>query len=149
MLENIYNNERIGNSLLKDGLITEDQWKKALELHREKGGFIGKILVEEEFVIEEDLLSYFVEKYGLSYMPPANFPIDPENKKFLSEEIARKYLLLPVDKQGFRLTVICPGPLERALLCHALEVCKGVPVIYFLSTISDIEEAIEKLYKKE
>lgn len=148
MLELIYNLERIGNSLLKDGLLTEDQWREALEIHKQKGGFIGKILVEKEFLMEEELLSYFLETYGIPYISPAQFPIDTESKRFLSEEIARKYLLLPVANQGFRLTVICPGPLERALLGHALEACKGTPVTYFFSNISEIEEGIEKLYEK-
>ncbi len=146
MLENIYNNERIGNHLLKDGLVTQDQWKEALEIHGEKGGFLGKILVEKEFLFEEELLSYFLEKYALPYIQPAEFPINTESKKFIKRELATKYLLLPVDHVGIRLSVICPGPLEGALLGNALEACQGCPVTYFLSTISEIETAISDLY---
>lgn len=148
MLESIYSNERTGNSLVKDGLITEDQLKEALEVHQRKGGFLGKILVERGVLAEEEILTYFLEKYAVPYVPPSNFPINPESKKFIPEEIARKYLLLPIDHIGFRLSVICPGPLEGALLGQVLETCQGWPVSYFLSTISEIEEAIEKIYGK-
>ena len=146
MLETAYHNKRIGNLLLKDGLINQDQWKEALEIHKEKGGFIGKMLVEKEFLAEEELLSYFLEKFGTPYMPPSQFPVNPESKKFIPEDIAKKYLLLPVDHQGYRLVLIAPGPVEVLLLSNALEACKGFPLIYFLSSISDIEKAIEKLY---
>lgn len=148
LIKQIYNNERIGKSLVKDGLITEGQLKEALELQKEKGGFLGKILVEKEFLLEEEFLSYFLDRYAVPYIQPATFSINPESKKFISEEVARKYLLLPVDHIGNRLTVICAGPLEGALLGHALEACKGIPVSYFLSTISEIEEAIEKVYRR-
>jgi hypothetical protein len=146
MWNNIYNNERIGSTLLKDKLITDDQWNEALEAHKEQGGFIGKILVEKEFLMEEELLSYFLEQYGVPYLPPAQYPINPEAKDFLPEETARKYLLLPVDKEGYRLTVICPGPLERASFAEAFEACKGTPATFFLSTISEIETALDALY---
>jgi len=149
MIEKIYNSERIEKNLLKDGLITEDQFKEASEVLKEKGGFIGKILVEKEFVAEEEMLSYFLEKYAVPYAPPLEFPINPEAKKFLPEEIARKYLLLPVDFIGFRLTVICPGPIEGALLGYVLEACQEWPVSYLLGMMSDLEEAIEKLYGKK
>ena len=149
LLEQIYNNERIGNSLVKDGLITEDQLKESLEVQKEQGGFLGKILVEKEFLMEEEMLSYFLERYAIPYIQPSQFPINPESKKFISEEIARKYLLLPVDNIGHRLSVICAGPLEGALLGNILEACNGWPVSYFLSNISEIEEAIEKVYRGE
>lgn len=149
MWDDIYNNERIGKTLLKDGLITEQQWKEALDLYADQKGFIGKILVDKGFLMEEELLSYFLEQYGVPYMPVAQVPINPAAKSCLPEEVARKYLLLPVDKQGYRLTVICPGPLERATLAQVLESCKGTPVTYFLSTMSEIEAALEMLYRGE
>ena len=148
-MEYIYNNERIGKSLLKGGLITEDQLRQALEINKEKGGFLGKVLVEKEFLTEEAMLSHFLEVHAVPYAPPADFPINPQSKKFIAEETARKYLLLPVDHIGFRLTVICPGPLEVGVLGKALEACKGVPVIYFLGMMSDIEVQIEKIYKEK
>ena len=149
LFEQIYNNEGIGHSLVKDGLISEDQLQEALEVHREKGGFLGKVLVEKEFLAEEEILSYFLEKYAVPYVPPSQFPINPKSKAFISEEVASKYLLLPVDNIGFRLTVICAGPLEGALLGNALEACHGWPVSYFLSNISELEEGIEKMYGKK
>jgi hypothetical protein len=146
LFEYIYNNERTGQTLIKDGVITEDQLKEALEVQKEQGGFLGKILVEKGILAEEEILSYFLEKYAIPYVPPSQFPINPESKKFIPEEIARKYLLLPVDHIGYRLSVICAGPLEGALLGQLLEACQGWPVSYFLSNIGEIEEAIERMY---
>jgi hypothetical protein len=146
MIEHIYNNDRIGTSLVKDGLISGEQLEEALELYKTKGGFIGQILVDNEWAFEEELLTYFMDRYALPYVPPAQFPINPESKKFIAKEIAEQYLLLPVDHIGYRLTVICPGPLEGAVLGNALEACRGWPVSYFLCNISELTEAIEKHY---
>jgi len=146
VFENIYNNERIGSQLVNDGLVTQEQLQEGLRIHGEQGGFLGKILVEKEFLYEEALLSYFLERYALPYVQPDVFPINPESKKFISEDLASKYLLLPVDHIGIRLSVVCPGPLEGALLGNALDACQGCPVTYFLSTISEIETALSALF---
>lgn len=146
MIELIYNNERIGKGLVDDGLITQQQFEEAVSLHKTRGGFIGKILVEHEWIFEEELLTYFMDKYALPYVPPAQFPINPQSKRFIPREIAEQYLLLPVDHIGYRLTVICPGPLEGALLGSVLEACQGWPVSYFISTISDLADAIANHY---
>ncbi len=146
MIKLIYSNERIGTSLLRDGLISKDHLEEALRIHQTCGGFLGKILVDNEWIFEEELLSYFVDRYALPYVSPATFPINPDSKKFVPLEIAKEYLLLPVDHIGYRLTVICPGPLEGAVLGNALKACQGWPVSYFVSTISELTEAIEKHY---
>lgn len=142
----IYNSESIGDKLVADGVISREQFKEAYDIQRLQGGFVGKILVEKGMVFEEELLSHFIDKYAISYVQPKDFPINTASKRFIPEELAREYLLLPVDNMGYRLTVICAGPLEGAILGHALEACNGTPVSFFISTISEIERALKEMY---
>lgn len=146
MLEQIYNSERIGGQLVKDGLVTQEQLQIALGLLEKQGGFLGKPLVDNGFVPEEAILSYFLDRYALPYAQLAQFPINRDSLKFVSADVAAKYLLLPVDHIGIRLTVVAPGPMEGAILGKALDACKGCPVTYYLSSISEIETAVAAAY---
>jgi len=50
---------QIGNRLMQEGMITEEQLARALERQQQEGGRIGQNLVDLGFVREEDLLRFF------------------------------------------------------------------------------------------
>ncbi|MCK4261953.1 hypothetical protein KAW55_00345 [bacterium] len=136
---------RIGESLVREGMITKSQLKEAFEIEKQKGGFIGKILVELDYLSEEELTGHFVERYGCPYLPLANYEMNPEAIKMVPEAVARKYLLLPVDKMGNLLTVAAANPLETRVV-EAVKELTGCKVISYVSTISAIEKGIEFYY---
>ena len=51
----IISNERLGQILLREGVIKEDDLRKALEIQTEQGGFLGEILLEMGLIIPRDL----------------------------------------------------------------------------------------------
>lgn len=137
--------KRIGESLLREGIIIKSQLKQALEIERQKGGLLGKILVELGYLSEEELTGHFVEKYSCPYLPLANYEMNPEAIKIIPEVVARKYLLLPVDKIGNLLTVATANPLETKV-AEAIKELTGCRVVSYVSTISAIEKAIDIYY---
>lgn len=141
-----YINKKLGEILVEHDLITQSQLDMALELQKEKGGLIGELLVELKFVSEEDIAKTLTAQYGFAYLPLSNYEIDQELIKFIPERVARQYRLIPIDKIGDNLTIAMSNPLNSQAI-EDIETLLGCNVQAFVSTNSDILQAIEKYYK--
>lgn len=140
------NNKTLGELLLDRGLITQAQMDQGLELQRVRGGLIGEILVELEFVKEDDIAQALTAQYGFPYLPLSNYDVDSEITSIIPARVARQYLLVPIDKIGNNLTLAMSNPLNVQAI-EDVELLSGCSVQTFVSTTSDIKKAIEKYYK--
>ncbi|MFA5096150.1 MAG: type II secretion system protein GspE, partial [Candidatus Omnitrophota bacterium] len=95
---------------------------------------------------EEDIAQALTAQYGFPYLPLANYDIDPEVSEIVPARVARQYLLVPVDKIGNNLTVSMSNPLNIQAI-EDVELLTGCNVQVFVSTSSDLKQAIEKYYK--
>lgn len=138
--------EKLGELLIAQGFINQEQLNKALTIQKEQGGLMGEILVELGFCSEEDVAQALTAQYGFPYLPLSNYEINPEVLNIIPDRVARQYLLVPVDKLGNNLTITMSDPLNTQAL-EDVELLSGCMVQTFVSTSSDIKKAITKYYK--
>ena len=140
------NNKPLGELLLDRGIINQAQLDQGLDIHREKGGLIGEILVELGFVKEDDIAQALTAQYGFPYLPLGNYDVDRDITSIIPGRVARQYLLVPIDKIGNNLTLAMSNPLNVQAI-EDVELLSGCSVQTFVSTSSDIKRAIAKYYK--
>ena len=138
--------KQLGELLVERGIISREQLDKALSLKQEKGGLIGEILVELGFAREEDIAHALTAQYGFPYLPLNNYDIDQSITEVIPARVARQYLLIPIDKTGNSLTIAMSNPLNIQAV-EDVELLSGCSVQTFVSTSSDIKNAIAKYYK--
>ena len=138
--------KHLGQLLVERGVITPEQVALAVNYQNQKGGLFGEILVEMKFATEEDIAQALTCQYGFPYLPLANYEIDREVINSVPENICRQYCLVPIDKIGNSLTLAMANPLNDNAL-EDVELITGCAVQTFVSTASDIREAIVKYYK--
>ncbi|MFC1658572.1 hypothetical protein ACFL1D_04205, partial [Candidatus Omnitrophota bacterium] len=129
------------------GLIDEGQLSKALAIQQEKGGLLGEVLVALGYVQESDIAMALTSQYGFPYLPLESYEIAPEIIQIVPEDIARQYLLVPIDKFGSNLSIAISNPLNSEAI-EEVEALVGINVQIFVSTGSDVKRAIEKYYQK-
>ena len=139
-------NKKLGELLMDAGLITLAQLDQALELQKDKGGLIGEILVQLKFTTEEDIAKTLTAQYGFAYLPLSNYEIDAELAKLVPERVANQYCLIPIDRMSNNLTIAMSNPLNNQAV-EDIETISGCSVQIFVSTTTDIRQAIEKFYK--
>lgn len=139
-------NKQLGELLIERNVINRIQLDKALAVQREKGGLIGEILVELEFVKEEDIAQSLTAQYGFPYLPLSNYEINQEVINIIPARVARQYMLVAIDKIGSNLTLAMSNPLNVQAI-EDVELLSGCNVQTFVSTSSDVKKAIEKYYK--
>ena len=87
------NAPRIGDLLLKEGLITQDQLNKALQEQRNNGTRVGYNLVKLGYVKETDLTRMLARQHKMPAVDLTKFQVDPRIAKLIPAELALKHRL--------------------------------------------------------
>lgn len=139
--------KQLGELLVERGIITEAQLDKALKLQKEKGGLIGQVLVFLGYVKEEEIAQALTVQYGFPYLPLECYDINADAIKMIPENVATQYNLIAIDKIGDLLTIAMSNPLNFQAI-EDIEMLAKCKVQVFVSTMTDISNAIKKYYKK-
>jgi len=140
--------KKLGELLKEAGLIDDFQLQSALAHQRNWGGKLGRILVEMEFVREEDVARVIAEKLGIPYANLFEPEIPSAALKLIKEDVAKKYSVVPVKKEGGGLIVAMSDPLDIETI-DVLRFITGLNIKPALAQESEIRDAIRKYYDHE
>jgi len=136
---------RLGEMLIARGLISEEDLQRALEIQRERGDKIGKILVDLGFVAMRDVLAALSEQLGVPLVsldgPP---PVTPETEG-LSPRFMRQCRFIPIAQEGATLRIAMADPLDFETV-SAVRGFTGLHVETALAAEQEILDAIERYY---
>jgi type IV pilus assembly protein PilB len=108
--------DRIGDLLLREGLITQEQLDRALREVREHGTRLGYNLIKLGFIKETDLTRMLGRQYRIPAVDLARFQVDPKVAKLIPAELALKHQVMPVRREGRTLTVALGDPTRMGVL---------------------------------
>src|SRR5262249_26320238 len=135
-----------GDLLVAGRLITRDQL--ALALRKQKGSSekLGSILVRMSFINEEQLAGFLSQQYGVPSITLASINVEMGVLQLVPPGIARRYDLLPIQREGDNLTVAMADPVNVHAIDHVTFVT-GLRVLPVVAAQGAIREAIEKYYE--
>ena len=140
--------ENIIEILLKSKRLQAEQIEKALQIQKQKGIPLKCVLVEQDFISEEELLSLLSSQLYIPILHLTKYKFDPEIIKFIPEHIARQYCLIPLSRMGNNLTVAMSDPLNIFAL-DDLRTLTGCNIDIVLSSQDEILRAIDTQYHLE
>lgn len=88
---------RLGDLLINQGIITEEQLQKGLELQKQNGGKLGEVLVDNNIVSEETFVKVLGEQLHLEYIDLTNVKIDEKILELVPSNILQKYGMIPFE----------------------------------------------------
>ena len=143
-------NERIGDYLVSQGLITDEQLQKVLEAQRASNGTkkFGDIVVEMGIMSETNFTKALAGKLRVQYVDLDNVEIDSEAVQKVPEALARKHTVIAIAVTGKRLTVATNDPVNFIVL-EDIKVSTGMDTVPVLATTSAINKAIGKNYSMQ
>ncbi len=141
------NTLRLGDILINSAKITQEQLEFALQVQKEKKTKLGETLIELDMVTERDIIEVLEFQLGIPHVNLEKYYVDPEAPDLISESFARKNLLIPIKKEGMRLSVAMVDPLN-ILVINDLEIITGLQVDPKIATERDVNNAIDKFYSK-
>lgn len=88
---------RIGELLLKQQIITDDQLKIALTEQKKNAEKLGKILINLGFVSEAVIRDLMSQSLGVSHVDLSQLVVDSEAIRLVPQNLAYRYTLLPIN----------------------------------------------------
>ncbi len=142
----------IGQILIDQGILTEDQLRIALLEQTKTKAPVGRLLVQLGFVSEATLRDALSEKLGLQSVDLAHIIVDPTALKMLPRDMARRYRMFPVafDRQSKRFIVALADTNNIVAVDQLRAHLKGdFEIELRLAGDSEIERAVEHYYGHE
>jgi type IV pilus assembly protein PilB len=136
---------KIGDLLVKENLITQQQLKDALEHQRVNGGRLGNCLIKLGFVTDDEITAILSRQYGVPSINLSFFDVDSSVVKLIPVETAQKYQILPLSRVGSTLTIAMIDP-TNVFAMDDLKFMTGFNIEPVVASETAIREAIDKYY---
>jgi type IV pilus assembly protein PilB len=137
----------IGDLLVREGLITEDQLRSALQEQRTNGHRLGYTLVAMGMVSETDLTRVLARKYRVKAVDLSRIDnIDKRVIKLVKPEISIRHLILPLRRVGRTLTVAMANPTNLEAI-DELRFSTGYDIEPVVAGEYSLRRAVEKYYE--
>jgi len=138
-------NEKIGEIAIKGNLITSEQYQKATEEQKVKGGSFGANLIRMGMVKEEDLLSLLSRYYKVPSVKISNMQVDQKAVELVPASMAKKHLIIPISRVGAKLTLAMADP-NNFLAIDEIKFITSFNVEPVVASDYDIIDGIKKYY---
>ncbi len=136
--------KRIGDLLIEQGLITENELKFALDMQKKTRDKLGEVLVKNNIVSEENLAKTLALQLEVDYIDLAQVNIPQEMSSLVGRNTARQSHLVPVQKQGDSLYVAMDDPLNYYAIDEVRKATK-LRIVPMIATKRAVERAINTL----
>lgn len=136
---------RLGELLVRNELINDQQLHDALEDQKAQGGRLGSSLIKLGFVKEEQLSAFLSKQYGVPSINLSEFEIDSDVIRQIPPEVAQKYQIVPVNRAGSTLIVAMNDP-SNIFAIDDIKFMTGFNVEVVVATESSIKAAIDQYY---
>ena len=107
---------KIGELLVKEGLIERSALDKALVEQKASGYRVGYNLVKLGFINEVELTRMLARQFRMPAVDLSNFEVDPRIAKLIPAELAQRHLVLPLKREGRTLTVAMADPSDLGVI---------------------------------
>ena len=127
----------LGQVLLAEGLITDEQLARALDAQRTAGALLGRVLVNQGAIPEDHLTLVLSAHLETPLADLKHVEVDADVARLLPEEFARRNLVLPLRRDNGHLAVAMSDP-SNLILLNDVRLITGVPVAPYIASPSDI-----------
>jgi type IV pilus assembly protein PilB len=137
----------IGDVFVSSGLITEEQLQQALEKQHQLGAGekIGDVLVTMGLVTEKEKVRCLGNVWGFQYVDLSEQTADPEAVKCISQDLARRYKIIPLSRKNGTLTLAMKNPLD-VFAIDEVRLVTGAEIEPVIATEEDILAAVMQSY---
>ena len=135
--------KQLGQILVEEGLITNDQLEFALKEQERVPKSIGRILIDHRMIREVDLVRALALQVGLEFVDLGETPPDPTVANLIPEAVAKRYRALPYAERDGVLLVAMSDPANVYAL-DDMRTITGRDIQPVVATAADVVAAIRK-----
>ena len=135
------------DALAASGLLTLQQLEFVKSESKRRQESADKILTQMGWVTSEQLAQAKAAVLGITFVSPDTKPISPEILSLIPDEVAKRFTVIPVSREGDTLCVAMVDPLDLQAI-EFLEKKSGLVVKPYVATEESIKKAIVEQYTR-
>jgi type IV pilus assembly protein PilB len=141
---------RLGDMLVRDGLLTPEQLREALAAKAEnRHQRLGEIVVERGWVSSTALAKALAEQHGLEFIELGQSQIDEAAADLLPERLAKRYRAVPVKFLAEDSALVAVADPTDVVSSDDLKLALGLNVRLAVAEIGDLERTLARIYRTE
>jgi type IV pilus assembly protein PilB len=137
--------QKLGNFLVREGLITTEQLESALQEQKANGGMLGSNLVRMGFIEEAELMEFLSKQFGVPSTDPSKLDVDLEVIEMIPGNIVQKYKIVPISLEGQTLTIAMVDP-SNIFIIDDIKFLTRKNIRVTVATESSIKLAMDRFY---
>ncbi len=139
------NNNRLGELLVREKLISLSQLRHAQEEQQKSGQNLGFTLAKLGYVSDDEITSFLSQQYRVPTVNLEEYEIDAEILKLVPKEPCERHKVIPVSRTGNALIVAMADPTNLNAI-DDLKFLTGYNIEPVIASDTAIHNAIEKYY---
>ncbi len=137
--------KKLGEILLEEGLLKDDQIKEALQRQKQTGELLGEVLVKLGYISERDIVFAISKQFGLPYIDASKYHIKPDFNGVMTPEAMHEKQVVILDKIGKAILLAISGAIDNEMV-EQIEKNSGCQAFLYVSTATQIQAALKKSY---
>jgi type IV pilus assembly protein PilB len=126
--------ERIADTLIADGLLTQKQFGEVVDLQKKQGGRLLKLLLDRQFVTEQDMMVSMGRCLSTPPVSLAKMHVPQEVLDLIPKDMAQTYKMIAIARLGKKLYVAMADPLNVLALDELRRVRPNLQIIPLITT---------------
>ena len=143
----LFHKGRIGSLFVKEGIVTEEQLELALEEQERTGEKIGQIFVKLGYMTRKTLYEFLAVQLEMPHVDLETINISDDVVRNVSENIARRYTLLPLEIDGGTMKVAMSDPMNIFSI-DDMRLATGMDIVPVLGDEEQIIEILDRVFEK-
>jgi len=134
--------EKLGEMLMRAGLVSEAQLKTGIETQKQVGGKLGTLLVKLRYIPEERLVNFLGRELNLPVLSLKHLVVSPQVSALMDVEVLERHLILPLSKGEDGLRLAMADPLDYEAM-DEVRFLTGMSVRAEVASRTNIQKAID------
>jgi len=140
--------KRIGDLLIEAGFIDEETLQKSLEIQKQVGGRLGKILIDNNLVTETQIMEVLEFQLGIPFIDLNEIEIPSEVQRLIPYQLIYRHNVVPVKLDMTLLYVAMEDPLDFIAI-EDMRMATNYEIVPVISFSDAIRSTINRLYGSE
>ena len=140
-------NDRIGELLVKENLLTKEQLRDARTSAKGSGNRLGAEITKMGLLDESELADFVAKQYGVPSINLDEFEIDRAVIELVPEEVAIKHNVIPVNRAGSTLILATSDP-SNIFALDDIKFLTGYNIQPVVASEEAIRRAVDRYYDK-
>ena len=140
--------KRLGDLLIEEGIVTEEQVQQALASQHDTGQKLGDALIALGFISEKQMLNFLSQQLDLPLIDLSRAPIDADAVQLLPEVHARRLRAMVVAQNGDTLRVAMSDPADLFTQESLMNLLGEYALEFIIASERQLVESFDRYYRR-